>query len=154
MSKRLIEAALFIAEEPLSLVKLSHLVNLSTKKVKKLLEELKKEYSDRGIEIVETEKGYEMRVRKEYLSKVKDLTSYRDLTRGVLRTLAVIAYYQPIKQSKVVKIRGNRAYEQVRELIDKGLVRAKPSGRTKLLETTQYFKDYFDLEELKFKDIE
>jgi segregation and condensation protein B len=84
-----------------------------------------------------------MKVRDEFLAQVRRLSNFTDISDGETKTLAVIAFYQPIKQSEIVKIRGNRAYEQVKNLIGAGLIVAEPKGVTKLLSTTERFADYF-----------
>ncbi|HDI72783.1 MAG TPA: SMC-Scp complex subunit ScpB, partial [Candidatus Altiarchaeales archaeon] len=55
----------------------------------------------------------------------------------------------PIKQSKVVKERGNRAYRYIRKLIEQELIEGKKSGRTRILTTTSKFRDYFQIQDLR-----
>jgi segregation and condensation protein B len=59
----------------------------------------------------------------------------------------MIAYHQPVVQSDLVDMRGNSAYDHIRDLKERGLVKAEPHGRTRLLSTTPLFADYFGLEE-------
>ena len=66
-----------------------------------------------------------------------------ELSSAELRTLATIAYYEPIRQSEIVKARGNRAYEQIKTLEELGLISSKPDGNTKVLRLTRKFYDYF-----------
>ena len=109
---------------------------------------LKKELEseDRGIFLAETLQGFQLRVKPEYISKVRHLTPYQDLRRGLLRVLALVAYKQPITQSDIVKVIGNRTYEYIRELESRGLIRSVKQGRTKALIPTKEFADYFGLE--------
>ncbi|MEM7818692.1 MAG: SMC-Scp complex subunit ScpB [Candidatus Aenigmatarchaeota archaeon] len=152
--KALLEAALFVSDKPLSLEKLSKVVGIgSEEEVKKLLEELKKELSkeERGIELVETPEGFELRVKKEYREKVAKLAPFADLSNGMMRTLAIVAVKQPIKQSLIVKYQGNKAYGYVEALEKKGLIKTEKAGRTKIITTTPEFERYFgkSTEELK-----
>lgn len=147
--RNLIEAALFIAAKPMSLEEIKAIVNLPEDEIKKLLEEMKSRYSDHGIKVVEHEGLFELQIKDEYVKQVEHLAPGRELSRGLLQTLSLISYRAPIKQSEVVKIRGNRAYEHVKELLDKGLIKAEPKGHTKILSLTKKFMDYFGLSNLK-----
>ena len=83
-----------------------------------------------------------MRVEDRYLEKLWMLGK-GELSRAELKTLAIIAYYAPVKQSDVVKIRGNRAYEHVKKLEEMGLIRTEKQGATKVIYLAQGFYDYF-----------
>ncbi len=145
--KALIESALFMANEPLSLKELSQLIE-DEKTAKSIIEELKKELAkeERGIILIESKEGYQLRVKPEYVPSVRHLTPYQDLNKGLLRVLALVAYKQPITQSEIVKVIGNRAYEYVRDLEGRGLIRAVKQSRTKALIATKEFANYFGLE--------
>ncbi|MFH8086541.1 MAG: SMC-Scp complex subunit ScpB [Candidatus Aenigmatarchaeota archaeon] len=152
--KALLEAALFVSDKPLTLEKLSKVVGIgSEEEVKMLLEQLKKELSkeERGIELVETPEGFELRVKKEYREKVAKLAPFADLSNGMMRTLAIVAVKQPIKQSLIVKYQGNKAYGYIENLEKKGLIKTEKAGRTKIITTTPEFEKYFgkSTEELK-----
>ncbi len=143
--KGIIEAALFMSPEPLGIDKLAKISKTSVAEALQIIQELMKEYESRpGIEIVRIEGGkYKMQVRDEYLPFVKDLAASLEMSKAVIRTLALIAFNQPIKQSEVVKIRGNKAYDHIKELIDKGFVKTRKFRNTLLLETTRKFDEYF-----------
>jgi len=85
-------------------------------------------------------------VNPEILQKVKKITPYKDLSPGLLKTLSIIAFKGPLKQSVLVNTIGNRAYEYAHELEKRGLISAKKSGRTRILKTTRLFVDYFGKE--------
>jgi len=141
----LIEAALFVAGHPLSLSGLETLISAEAD-VKELLASLIEEYNEKGaLEIVRMNEEVVMQVRAEYAEAVRSIAQ-RDLETPVLRTLAVIAYHQPVTQSKIAEIRGNKAYGHVHELLARKLIEALPHGRTKLLQTTEAFADYFGFE--------
>ncbi|MEM5869600.1 MAG: SMC-Scp complex subunit ScpB [Candidatus Aenigmatarchaeota archaeon] len=143
--KALLEAALFVSDKPLSVEKLSKILNISSEEVKKFLLKIQTELQqeDHGIELVETPEGFELRVKQEYREKVAKLAPFADLSDGMMRTLAIVAAKQPIKQSIIVKIQGNKAYGYIASLEEKGLIKSEKFGRTKLLSTTSDFEKYF-----------
>jgi segregation and condensation protein B len=157
MKKRaLVEAALFITENPLSLKKLSRISGItSMKELKDILNSMKKEFDSdsHGIELVVSEEGYQLQVKDEYLERVAGLTTYSDIPRGPLRTLGIVALQQPILQSEVVKIQGNKAYNYIKYLEKKKLIKTEKAGRTRLIKTTKEFERYFgkSLEEIRPK---
>ena len=68
------------------------------------------------------------------------------------KTLAIIAYKQPVTQSEVIKIRGNKAYDHIKSLREQSLISADRKGRTRLLKVTSNFYEYFDIAETEAKD--
>lgn len=147
----LIEAALFISSDPLTLRKLGKVVDADKKEIKESLENVEDKFSgeDHGIELFKSTEGYELRVKPDYLDDVSHLTPYSDLTRGQLKVLALVAFKGPIKQSSIAKIIGNRSYSYIKQLEKKRLIRTEKHGRTKKLEITDEFKNYFGIEERK-----
>lgn len=152
----MVEASLFMAGRPMSLKELSESVGMTRKPTLELVRALVSDYEARGsaleIFIDDGRDAAGMRVRNEYLPHVRDLSTLTDITDGEKKTLAIVAFYQPIRQSEIIKIRGNRGYNQLRKLEGAGLVRAEPKGSTKILTTTQKFTEYFgnmDVEKIK-----
>jgi segregation and condensation protein B len=144
MPKKLIEAALFMSSRPLDTKEISKIIGInSLGKVNDLLEELRRDYEGKGIEIVKTNEGWQMQVRNELLSKVAHLSKYSDLANGHKRTLALVVYKEPIRQSEIIKIQGNKAYSYVKSLEKRGLVKTEKFGRTKLVRLTKEFERYF-----------
>ncbi len=143
--KGLVEAALFMSPEPLGIDKISKIAGVQISEALKIVQELIDDYRSRpGLEITRIEGGkYRMQVRDEYLPYVKDFATALDMTKAVLRTLALIAFNQPIKQSEVVKVRGNKAYDHIKELKDKGFIKSRKFRNTLVLETTRKFDEYF-----------
>lgn len=147
--KALAEAALYLSEDPLTTEELADVMNLGSKGfVQNVVDELREEMDEesRGVKLVESEEGYEMVVKSDIVDDVEHLAPHRDLNEAELRTLAVIAYNNPVKQSDIVDVRGNRAYSHVKELEERGFVDSEKDGRTKVLEVTDHFLDYFDLD--------
>jgi segregation and condensation protein B len=153
--KALLEAALFVSEKPLTLEKICSLLNSTQEEAKRIIEEIQKETqkSTRGVELVETPLGYELRIKPEYRDKIASLAPLSDLSEGMLRTLAIVALKQPIKQSVIVRYQGNKVYGYVKSLEEKGLIKTEKFGRTKLISTTPEFERYFgkSSEEIKSK---
>jgi len=144
---RKIEAALFISGKFLSIKELVALTNINPVLLHGLLEKLVEKYEDSAIKIVKKGELWKMDVSEEHTDMVNTLaTGSAEFSKAEQETLAVIAYKQPIKQSIVIKIRGNKAYEHVRKFIEAGLLRAKKSGRTKELSLSDEFYDYFKLD--------
>jgi segregation and condensation protein B len=154
-NRDLIEAALFVAGRPLTFLELESIASIDAD-IEDLVESLVEEYREKSaLEIVQTDEDVVMQVKAEYADAVRTIAQ-RDLETPVVRTLAVIAFHQPITQSKVAEIRGNKAYGHVHELETRKLIATEPYGRTKLLRTTKAFADYFgfetdNLEEIKQK---
>jgi segregation and condensation protein B len=154
-SKALVEAALFVSEKPLTVAMLAEITGLKEIDIPDLIFQLQKDMAinGRGIELVQTPEGYELRLKPEYREKVSKLAPFSDLSEGMLRTLAIVVANQPVKQSVIIRYQGNKAYGYIESLEKKGLVRAEKSGRTKLVSTTPDFEKYFgmSIEEIKKK---
>jgi len=144
--KALVEAALFVSENPLNLRALSKISGItSTRELKQILNQIKKGFdaSSRGIELALTPEGYQFQVKDRFLNKVSGLTTYADISKGALRTLSLVALRQPMLQSDVVKIQGNKAYNYIKSLEKKGLIKAEKVSRTRSITTTKEFERYF-----------
>jgi segregation and condensation protein B len=153
--KALLEAALFVSDKPLSLDKLSTILEATNNETRKLLEQLKADLmeNDRGYELVETPEGFELRVKVEYRDKVVRLAPLADLSDGMMRSLALIVAKQPVKQSLIVKYQGNKAYSYIEALEKKGLIKTEKFQRTKLITLTPEFERYFGKEAEEIKKI-
>ncbi len=141
----LLEAILFTTSEPLSLDELQKLIRGRKDEIMKMLDELSRRYSDpsHGIKLYDIG-GYKLMVKNDYMQAVADLTPHADMSRGLLRVLSIIAYHQPIKQSDIVKVIGNRTYEYVHELVERGFITVEKKARTRILSTTPRFEEYFE----------
>jgi segregation and condensation protein B len=145
-AKAVIEAALFASGRTLSPKELADLSGLSEERARALADDLAAEYAarDSGIEIKSIGEGYSMQVRFGLAGRVLSFAP-REIEAPLIRTLAIIAYKQPIKQSDLVEIRGNKSYDHVKELEKRGLINSEKFSRTKLLTTTRGFADYFGI---------
>jgi len=151
-----IETILFISGRFLSMQELISLSDLNPAIIRELIEKLKKKYEVSGsaIQIVQ-KKGdggemWKMDILQEYAYLVNRLASGSSEFSGAEKeTLAILAYKQPIKQSVVVKIRGNKAYDHIKKFADLGLVKKKKMGRTWELSLSDEFYNYFNISEKK-----
>jgi len=153
MSKKLIEAALFMSSRPMTPEEIAKITGVPVRSLEKHLTQLQKEYAEKGVEIIRGPEGWYMRVKPELLPKVAHLTPYSDLKDGHKRTLALVAYKEPVKQSDVVHIQGNKAYAYIKFLRRKGLIKSEKEGRTANLMVTKEFERYFGLERAKIKEM-
>jgi segregation and condensation protein B len=153
MSKKLIEAALFMSSRPMTHEEIAKITGVPVRSLEKHLAQLQKEYAEKGVEIIRGPEGWYMRVKPELLPKVAHLTPYSDLKDGHKRTLALVAYKEPVKQSDVVHIQGNKAYAYVKFLRKKGLIKSEKEGRTANLMITKEFERYFGLGRAKIKEM-
>ncbi|MAG39809.1 hypothetical protein CMI41_02475 [Candidatus Pacearchaeota archaeon] len=142
-----VEASLFVAGRFLNMQELVMLTDLNPIMIKEILNKLEKKYKGRIINIVSRNNAYKMDVAPKYHYLINKLaTGNVEFTKAEQETLAVIAYKQPIKQSVVIKIRGNKSYDHVRKFRDLGLVIAKPVGHTLELSLSEEFYEYFNVE--------
>jgi len=147
-----IEAALFLSARYLSIQELVELTNINPLLLKELLEKLREDYikRDSSIELLNRDELWKMDIKQEYFDMINTLaTGNSEFSKAEQETLAIIAYKQPVKQSVIIKIRGNKAYEHIKHFIDIGLVKARKAGHTYDLNLSESFYDYFHIEKKK-----
>jgi len=140
-----IEAILFASGDYVPLEKLMQLTGLSSKVIRASLQRIDEKYNQHAVMIQQEGDSWKFAVRNPYMSVVQDLIQNTELTKAVMETLAVIAWKSPILQADLIKIRTNKAYDHIAELVDKGFVIKDKAGRTYALRLTQKFYDYFDV---------
>jgi segregation and condensation protein B len=150
--KAKIEALLF-ATHGMTVDELVKRTGIPRRTVKQLLEELELEHLNdvRGIHVVQDGDVWKMSIKPEHTIHVKDLLP-PEFPKSLMKTLAIIAAKKPVKQSLIVKIRGNKAYAHVKKLLKLGFITAEVWGNTKILDLTQKFFDYFQLKENQVED--
>ena len=124
--------------------------DLTPMAIKDAIERLKGQYDkiDSAIEIAEKGELWKMGVKSEHSNLINKLATGRsEFSKAEQETLAIIAYKQPIKQSVVIKIRGNKAYEHIKKFADVGLLKKKKMGHTWELSLSEEFHDYFSLKD-------
>ena len=170
--KRIVEAALLAAAQPLSLPQLSALFGENEapthEEIARAIEELTQECSERGVELVEVASGFRYQVKQDVHPWVARLWTERQTkySRALLETLALIAYRQPITRGEIEGIRGVAVSTNIiRTLEEREWIRVvgyrDVPGKPALLGTTRTFLDYFNLKSLdelpplaEIKDIE
>ena len=148
--KKILEAALLSAREPMGLHDLKKLFDepLSGDVLRKLLDELRDEFAERPVELIQLASGWRFRTRAEYLPYLDRLNPEKPpkYSRAVLETLAIIAYRQPVTRGDIEDIRGVTVASQIIKVLEeRGWVdvvghRDTP-GRPALLATTKKFLD-------------
>ncbi len=146
---RLIEAALFSSDSPLSVKELAALDRDATEtELLTALQQLQEEYdqSRHGVELVEVAAGYQILTRREFadaIARANLVTRPRRLSIAALETLAIIAYRQPVGRAEIEEIRGVSVEGVLRSLQERGLIgvvgRAEGIGRPLLYGTTSAF---------------
>ena len=145
-SLRKIEATLFIAGRFLSIQELISLTDINPIILKKILSDLQDKYKNSGITIINKDNLWKMDVSPEYTYIVNKLaTGSSEFSKAEQETLAIIAYKTPIKQSVIIKIRGNKAYDHIKKFVEIGLLIKKKMGHTSELSLSENFYDYFHL---------
>ena len=155
--KRVLEAVLLSAREPLSLLDLRKLFadQVGADVLRGLLDELRSDWRDRSLELLQVASGWRFRTRAEFMPYLERLNPEKPprYSRAVLETLAIIAYRQPVTRGDIEDIRGVTVATQViRVLEERGWVdvvghRDTP-GRPALLATTRKFLDDLGLRSL------
>ncbi len=157
--KRIVEAALLAAAQPLTALQLTGLFEeqerIDLNHVAQALEELARDTAERGVELVEVASGFRFQVRADLQPWISRLWTERQsrYSRAMLETLALIAYRQPITRGEIEQIRGVAVSSQIiKTLEEREWVRVlgyrDVPGRPALLGTTRQFLDYFKLRSL------
>ncbi len=147
---KIIEALLFISGKFLSMSELVSLSDLNPIVIKEIIEKLRErlEKNDSALEIIEKNNLWKMDVRSEYSHFVTKLaTGDAEFTKAEQETLAIVAFKQPLKQSVIIKIRGNKAYDHLTKFESLGLIKRKKDGHTNILTLSEDFYDYFNVKE-------
>lgn len=149
-----IEAILFISGKFMSLPELISISDLNPIIIREAINNLKEKYQslDSALEIIEkrTDEGeqiWKMDVKAEHYSLTNRIAAgTSEFSKAEQETLATISYKQPVKQSVIVKIRGNKSYDHIKKFVDLGLVKKKKLGHTYELSLSEEFYNYFNVE--------
>ena len=100
-----VEAALFTSSRPMPLREIAERTNLPEEQVENVLQDLIRIYDmmNSAIKVGKIGNDYGMMLREEYSGFAAQFTG-AEITRGMMKTLATIAYNQPIMQSELCKI--------------------------------------------------
>ena len=154
--KGLIEALVFVADQPLSLQDIAKAAGRADRKlVRALADELRQDYARRGIHLEEVAGGLIFRTNPAYAPFIRDAVAKKPvrMTRAQLETLAIIAYRQPLTRPEVDDVRGVDSGPVMRMLLERGLIKIlgkkDEPGRPLLYGTTPTFLEFFGLKALK-----
>ena len=151
--ERQIEAILFAASEPLDIEIIEQRVKTSSN-IKKVLEKIKNNYKNRGINLVCVKNKWSFRTAED-LSKLMSLqkSTQKKLSKATIETLAIIVYHQPVTRSEIEEIRGvSFATNTLEILLELDWVR--PAGRKDVpgkpiqYATTENFLNHFNIQKL------
>jgi len=157
--KNIIEAAIVVSEEPLTIDRMLSMFTDASKPeratIRELLLELEQDYERRGFELKRIDQGYRLQTREEYSPWLARLSAGRPprYSRALLETLAIIAYRQPVTRGEIEEVRGVAVSTDIirtlqeREWVRQVGVRDVP-GKPALFATTREFLEYFNLEGL------
>ncbi len=159
-----IEAILFSADQPVTLediIAFFSKTNGMEYSQEEILSNIQKSamfYNEHNspLSIVNTGGGYIFKTKSEYHSLIASFLQrdvVKKLTQAALETLAVIAYKQPVTKSEIEIIRGVNCDYTVQKLMERDLVelkgRSEEVGRPLFYGTTDYFLDYFGMNNLE-----
>jgi segregation and condensation protein B len=155
----LLEAIVYITDEPLTAQQIAAAIEQPIDKVKRILDHLVADYGkpEHGLSIREVAGGYKMATKAEHHEAVrafvKKLTPPMKLSLPALETLAVIAYKQPVTTPEIMEIRGVQGAGVLKTLLDRKLIaeagRKDVVGRPLTYKTTKEFLVQFGLKDLK-----
>ncbi len=156
--KAILEAIVYITDEPLSAQQMAAALAQPLDKVKRLLDGLVADYAkpERGLSVREIAGGYKMSTKAEHHEAVrafvKKLTPPLKLSLAALETLAVVVYKQPVTAPEIMDIRGVQGAGVLKTLLDRKLIaeagRKKVVGQPILYKTTKEFLVQFGLKDL------
>jgi len=156
--KAILEAIVYVTDEPLSAQQMAAALERPIDAVKRLLDELVEEFAapGHGLSIREVAGGYKMATKAEHHEAVrafvKKLTPPLKLSLAALETLAVIAYKQPVTTPEIMEIRGVQGASVLQTLLDRKLIaeagRKNVIGKPILYKTTKDFLVQFGLKDL------
>ena len=157
-AKRIVEAALLSSQEPVSLADLKRLFDaeIGPDTLRRVLDELREDWSDKAVELVNLASGWRFQTRADFLPFVDRINPEKRprYSRAVMETLAIIAYRQPVTRGDVEDIRGVSVSAPIIQTLEsRGWIdvvghRDTP-GRPALYATTKTFLDDLGLRSLQ-----
>ena len=157
--KNIIEAALLVAGQPLTLKRMLAMFPTESQPTKDELREALKQIGDecaeRGVELRQVGEGWRIQTKEKYAEYVAKLLEERPprYSRALLETLAIIAYRQPVTRGEIEDIRGVAvSTETIRTLVERGWIKQigvrEVPGRPAIYGTTPEFLEHFSLKSL------
>tara|TARA_B100001142_G_scaffold271255_1_gene277701 strand:- start:37 stop:639 length:603 start_codon:yes stop_codon:yes gene_type:complete len=141
----LLEATIFSAGRSLRGEELSELLGYPIEEVKESLESLiatSKRRRGSALQMVEVAGRFAIEVKPSIADHLPKKAK-SEIPQKLLKAAALIAYHQPMPQSRLVELLGQKAYDHIRELAQAGLVDRRRNGNTRRLTTTLRFSEVF-----------
>lgn len=153
--ERCIEAILFAAGYPITYEKLSLVIGLSQRDIRRMVEHMVGSYEERGIQLLMYPDACQLATKEVFAPYIREALGIRrggNLSASSMEVLAVVAYNQPVTRAFVDTVRGVDSSYAVSSLLDKGLIEAcgrlDAPGRPMLYATTDKFLRVFGLSSL------
>ena len=156
-AKRILEAALLASHEPVTAMDLKRVFEgeVSVDEMRKLLAELRDDWTGRAVELVELASGWRFQTRPEMQPFVERLHPEKPprYSRAVMETLAIVAYRQPVTRGDIEDVRGVSVSPQIIQTLEaRGWIdvigHRETPGRPALYATTKSFLDDLGLRAL------
>ena len=151
--ERQVEAILFSASEPLDIETIEKRVQ-NTNNIKKILEKLQLDYTERGINLVCIKEKWSFRTSNDLVNLMSlQKSTEKKLSKATLETLAIIVYHQPVTRSEIEEIRGVAFGTNTIEILLE-LDWVRPAGRKDVIgkpilyATTENFLHHFNIQKL------
>jgi segregation and condensation protein B len=141
----LLEATLFSAGRSMNMNELSEQLGYDEEEITEAMNNLQSTVKRRrggGLQVVEIGGKWAMEVKPIIANHLPKETK-SELAPKLLKAAALIAYHQPMPQSRLVELLGQRAYDHIRELAQAGLIGRRRDGNTRRLTTTRRFSEMF-----------
>jgi len=155
--KVVLEAVLFSASEPLSVAELKKVFQdeIGPDVIRRILDEIRKDWASRPIELINVASGWRIQVRPEFQRYIDRLGPHKPpkYSRAVMETLAIIAYRQPVTRGDIEEIRGVSVSGQILKTLEaRGWIdmvgHREVPGKPGLYATTRAFLDDLGLRSL------
>jgi len=156
--KTVVETALLVSQEPLPLSELKRLFDeeLTSDTLRRVLEDLRRDWHGRGVELTHVASGWRFRARPEYQRFIERINPQKPprYSRAVLETLSIIAYRQPCTRGDIEEIRGVVVSPNIIKALEaRGWIdvvgHKEVPGRPELFATTKAFLDDLNLNSLE-----
>jgi len=156
--KLVLETALLVTQEPMSLIALKKLFDekIDNDTLRKVLDDLKSDWDGRGVELVSVASGWRFRARPESQKFLDRLDPQKPpkYSRAVLETLAIIVYKQPVTRGDIEEIRGVTVSPGILKALEaRGWIdvigHREVPGRREIFATTKSFLDDLNLRSLE-----
>jgi segregation and condensation protein B len=156
--KKVVETALLVSQEPIPLSELKRLFDqeLASETLRRVLEDLRRDWQGRGVELAHVASGWRFRARPEYQRFIDRINPQKPprYSRAVLETLSIIAYRQPCTRGDIEEIRGVVVSPNIIKALEaRGWIdvvgHKEVPGRPELFATTKAFLDDLNLSTLE-----